>query len=107
MPVESAADRAAFFDPEEFGDTATYQPAVGSPVSIDGIYDDGFAEIDTLVEAGAASTAPTFLCPTSALPAGAAEDAGDTLTVNGLAHTVLHFENDGTGMTLVRLHKSI
>jgi hypothetical protein len=34
MAVESAEDLASFFDPEEFGSSATFTPDGGSPVSL-------------------------------------------------------------------------
>ncbi|BBK44127.1 hypothetical protein STVA_41470 [Allostella vacuolata] len=33
MPVESAADRAAFFDPSEFGAEGSYTPPAGTPAT--------------------------------------------------------------------------
>lgn len=34
MPVEDAADRAVFFDGDDFGIAATYTPAVGAGVAV-------------------------------------------------------------------------
>lgn len=41
MPVESAADRAAFFNREEFAEAALYTPPVGAPVVCTVIADRG------------------------------------------------------------------
>lgn len=41
MPVESAADRAAFFNTDEFAEAATYTPSGGSPVPCVVIVDRG------------------------------------------------------------------
>jgi len=46
MAVESTSDLNSFFDADEFGTAATYAPAVGSPVSIVGIFDNDFVEIE-------------------------------------------------------------
>lgn len=41
MPVESAADRAAFFNTDEFAEAASYTPPGGSPVPCTVIVDRG------------------------------------------------------------------
>lgn len=108
MAVEDAADRAVFVDVDDFGVTATYSLANGGDVSIDGIFDDGYATIDLERAAGfdRSSSEPQFHCRSADLPAAAQQDAGDTLTVGGLTYCVVEFMPDGTGMTVLRLSES-
>lgn len=106
MAVESAADRAAFLDADEFGAAATYTPASGTPAALDGIFDDpqinaNFNGVDV------SDSRPTFFCRSTDLPAGAVGgDAGDRLTVQGTTYRVADLEPDGQGMTRVVLGKS-
>ena len=99
MPVEGADDRAVFVAPDEFGVAAVYQPAAGDPVALDGIFDNdasrGFAD------PGLASSAPRFICPASALPAGASPD--DRLSIAGASYWVRVIDPDGTGMATLTL----
>lgn len=57
MPVESAADRLAFLDTDEFGTEATYTPFMGSPTTIQGIFSKETVEVDL-----DGTTVPTALC---------------------------------------------
>lgn len=99
MAVESAADRAVFVGPDEFGATATYTPVVGSAVAVAGIFDNG--SIDAFGEPGMVSTGPRFVCRTADLPTGAKAD--DTLTIAGTAYFVRALRPDGTGMIDLQL----
>jgi len=90
MAIEDATDRAAFFDPEEFGVAAT----IGGG-TVNGIFDNGYvAELD--VE----STRPTFTCATADVSTVA---HGDSITISGTAYTVRGIEPDGTGVTTLVL----
>ena len=54
MAVESAADRAIFFNVDDFGTAASYTPSGGSAATVNGIFDNDFVEVD----AGGASGLP-------------------------------------------------
>lgn len=96
MAVESAADRAVFFNPEEFGVEASYTLAAGgAATAIDGMFDNAADEL--LGEPGLIGRPPTFKCRSADLPAGAAK--GDTLVVNAVSHTVQEIRPDGTGVS--------
>lgn len=103
MPVESAADRAVFTSPNDFGDVGSYVTG-GGQKDIAGIYDD--PSTSTLLnEAVSLDTRPTFLCAESDLPADADADAEtDRLRLAGKGvFLVTAIEPDGQGMALLRL----
>lgn len=104
MPAETDADRAAFTDPDEFGALATYTALAGATADIAGQFDNP----SIAVFAGEITNAdrrPTFFCPSAALPAGAAGDAGDTCTIGGVTYRVADLAPDGSGFTLITLAK--
>lgn len=97
MAVETAADRAAFCNSDEFGDAADYQLGVGGSKPVSGIFDNGDGVL-SVGDAGVVSVSPRFICPTASLPAGYAE--GDTLTIGSVDYTIASPPlDDGTGMT--------
>ena len=103
MAVESAADRLAFLNPDEFGVEASYTLDGGPAVTINAIFDAehtlaGIGDID------AATVEPQAVVRTADLPEGHGD--GDTFTLNGTAYTVRFPEPDGTGMTVLRLEKA-
>ena len=59
MAVETAAERAAFFDAEEFGVTAMYTAVGLGPIPVDGIFTNPF-----LIESSISFPHPT---PSAAL----------------------------------------
>jgi len=107
MAVESAADRAAFFDTDEHGLAATYTPAGGEASTVNGIFTDGFAEILEGEYAGHEASQPIFICQTSDV---SGVDEGDALALTdniGTARTftVKAVEEDGTGITKLVLEE--
>lgn len=108
MPIETDTDRAVFVNASDFGVEAVYTVAGG--VASDpfaGIFDDpsiGVAVGDMGVVTNDAK--PTFFCPSSSIPSGADENAGDTLMVNGRTYVVVAINPDGQGMVQVRLGAS-
>ena len=99
MAVEFAADRAIFFDVDDFGVTATYTRGA-TPSTVIGIFDNTYVTVD-IAEVGYASAEPEFLMQSSQVPSGAIP--GDTLTVNATAYIIRNIEPDGTGITRLRL----
>ena len=103
MAVESAADRLAFLDTDEFGVSATYALAndLGSKI-VQGIFDIEFEEVvENEFGAGVATHPPRFRMPTADLPSGYGD--GDELNVNAVTYTIRAHERDGTGMVSLRL----
>jgi hypothetical protein len=106
MPVESAADRAAFLSSDDFGAQAVYTPAGGAASDpIDGIFDNPQLDVVLGENAATSDSRPTFFCRSADIPAGAAAgDAGDRLAiVDGDTFAVIDLQPDGQGMTLVTL----
>lgn len=103
MTVESAADRLAFLNGEEFGTAATYLPAAGGALALAGIFDRPHRHV-VLGEAAVSMREPTYLCRADDLPAGyeTGEDRGQ-LTVDGTTYTIVDVRPDGTGMVLLVL----
>jgi hypothetical protein len=99
VAVETAADRAVFFDVDDFGVAATYRRGVTNS-TVNGIFDNEFVQV-TVGEVPYDSTEPVFVCQTSSLPTG--YTVGDRLTVSGVYYTIREFQPDGTGMHKLRL----
>ena len=85
MAVESAADRAIFFDVDDFGTAASYTPSGGSAATVNGIFDNDFVEVDTGGGVGIALQQPRFLCRTADVSSAA---EGDALVVSAVNYTV-------------------
>lgn len=106
MPVESAADRAAFLSPDEFGTAATYTPAGGVAAALTGIFDNPAQS--QFSGPGLETSAPTFLVRTDDLPAAAVAgtNTGDRLVIAGQLWIPREFMPDGTGMTVIALRRT-
>ena len=96
--IESAADRAVFVNPDDFGVTASYGAS-----AINGIFDSNYfaAEIGLPVPIEGARL--RFLCRSADLPGNAAH--GDTLTIGSDSYKVREIQADGTGMTALVIEK--
>lgn len=104
MPVESAADRAAFVSADDFGVAATWVSAGGS-ATVNGIFDAEYQLLTTaLLDEGQEGATPVLHCRTADIPADAAH--GDTVTIDSTDYTAVEFKPDGTGMSLVRLQEA-
>lgn len=103
MAVESATDRAAFVNPDEFGVTAVYTTAAGADSDLDGVFAEPFATAFGVGGAGIATSEPRFTCRSADLPAAAA--VGDRLAVSDRSFRVATIEPDGTGMTALQLEE--
>lgn len=105
MTVESAADRAAFLDADEFGVEGTYTPAGGFGSTVVGIFERPHLNRAFGNDGPALSDAePTFTCRSIDLPVGAAGgDCGDRMAIGADNYRVIDLRPDGTGMTLITL----
>lgn len=105
MGVESASDRATFFDAAEHGVTASYTLAAGgAPIDVEGILDDEYAAVGLNIEVEMAGSDPMFTCPIASLPGG--HGVGDTLEIHGVTHVYREPKPDGTGLITIRLQKT-
>ena len=103
MAVETAADRAALFEIDDFGIVAYYLRGRITHRVI-GIFDNIYVTVD-IAEVGYASAEPEFLMQSSQVPSGAVQ--GDTITINSIAYIVRNIEPDGTGITRLRLQTPV
>lgn len=97
--VESAADQLGYLSP--WGDSAVFGTGT-SAITVVGIFDDKFEMVDELglhIE----SSEPQFECRTSDV---ATVTNGEQCVINSVTYQVTTLEADGTGMTLVTLHKA-
>lgn len=102
MAVESADDRAIFFDVDDFGTAATYTPSGGVAATVNGIFDNDFVEVDAGGGVGIALQQPRFLCRTADVSTAA---EGDAIVISTVAYTVRIVQDDGTGITTLVLEK--
>lgn len=100
MPVETSADRLIMLN--DFGVNVTYTVQNGSPVTIKGIFDNQFIEVDSGGSVGFAVQEPRLHCRTEDVP-NATE--GDTFVVSGVTYLSRVVQDDGTGMTLMQLER--
>lgn len=100
MAVESAADRAIFFEVDDFGTAASYTPSGGVAATINGIFDNDFIEVDAGGGVGVALQQPRFLCRTADVSSAA---EGDALVINTVNYTIRIVQDDGTGITTLVL----
>ncbi|MCA9511463.1 MAG: hypothetical protein KC560_12215 [Myxococcales bacterium] len=102
MAVETAADRAGYFDTEDFGVEATVAPVGGGAAyAVRGILD---AESNPLeLEGGGFVMARElrFHCATESL---ANPQKGDAITINGTTYTVVWVQDDGANLAELGLH---
>lgn len=94
-----------FFNTDEFAVTASYLYKDGNSQVLKGIFDNEFMMVD--VEAGAEiqSAHPVFWIQSSDLKK--APDRGDELTIEGIIYKVITGEPDGTGVTMLQLHRKV
>jgi hypothetical protein len=117
MPVETAADRLAFLNVDEFGVEATYRPSIGGlSWVIQGIFDSDASVIEVGGEVPVQSRRPRLVCRVDDITDGGNEN--DTVTLSsaqllaaGLdtnaagTYRVIVVQPDGTGMVELALEK--
>lgn len=112
MPVESAADRAVFVNPDEFGVTASYVAAGEAAEAIDGQFHEPFSvALQSGFEGvGVETSQPVFVCRSADLPEAARENEGDVLVLTHQSverrFFVRTMRPDGTGMTSIVLEET-
>ena len=104
MAIENAAERAIFFDTDDFAVASTYTPSGGSASTVNGIFDNEFFEVDPISGVGVVSSQPRFHCASADLPGAAAQ--GDAITISGTAYTVKVIQAEGTGVTTLVVEKN-
>jgi len=92
MPIETDADRAAFFDPTEWGESAVYTPAGGQAVDVTVVRGRAH-EIADLGVVGINLPAEKALIRASEVAAPA---PGDTLDIGDVVYRVERADQDAT-----------
>lgn len=100
MPVESAADRLAMLT--DFGQSVTYTRQGGQAVTITGIFDNDYAEVDAGGMVGFAMQQPRLVVRTSDVSSAT---EGDTFVISGVTYLSRVVQDDGTGITFIVLEK--
>ncbi len=91
----------AFFFTVDFAVAATFTPLVGSPSTVNGIFDDDyFDEVGGSV--GIEGSQPRFTCKLEDI---SAVEQGDALTVSGISYLIVNVQKDGTGLVVLVLEE--
>ncbi len=85
MAIESASDRAEFFNTDDFGVAAVYQET-----TIKGIFGNEFVEIN-----GVESSRPTYLTAVTDVPD---DPHGNTIVINAINYKIVGHQPDATGL---------
>jgi hypothetical protein len=93
------ADRAVR---QVLGSAITYTPGVGSPVTVQGVFDAAYVRADA-GQAGVSTASPAVFLRLSELPTDPREDS-PTVTVGGVDYSVHEVEPDGLGGVRLLLH---
>lgn len=90
---------------DAFGESVTYTPQGGSPVSLSGIFNAQTEVIEDDAGVPVRSWLPSLGFKKSAI-APATAKAGDAVTARSTSYKVRAVEDDGEGMIRVLLHRS-
>jgi hypothetical protein len=104
LRIESDEDRAAFMDPDEFGEHVSYRQGGLDVTSFYGLFEQTSATAAGEYGGAILHRVTQLTCRTQDLPTDAAD--GDTLTVRDHAYTVRTVEPDGTGLSVLRLEQA-
>ena len=107
MPVEDDADRAAFLDADEHGVVVTYTTLALAVSSFNAIFENAYEGTDAGQFAEVSTQTPQLTMQTSDVPATSAEGDRIQFTFEGVAYDLRRVgdvEDDGTGMSLMRLN---
>lgn len=77
------------------GQPVAYAPAIGAPVTVNGIFENAYQRIE-LGNPGVTSTGPMVFVRLSDLPTDLEQDT-PILTINGQRYTVKEVQRDGQG----------
>jgi len=98
MAVESAADRAVFVNPSDFGVAATYDGA-----ALNGIFDSDYFAAELGARVAVEGARLRFVCRSADLADGGVH--GKTVVIASTSYKVREVHPDGTGMTELVLEK--
>lgn len=90
-------------NPDEFGDTVTYKPLIGSIFEIKVIFDEAYQGIDSESGNTVNSTQPKVIARTSDFTTEPKQ--GDIIERNSVEYKVSQHIPDGAGISEILLHK--
>lgn len=99
MSFKTLSEQLVGLGQRVMGDDVTYSPAAGSPVTIQGIFDNAWVDIE-----GVLSLKPTLRINLADL--ASAPDKGDEVTVDEVDYRVTESRVDGHGGSTLILHKA-
>lgn len=85
------------------GDTFTYSPSVGAPVSVQGVFDASYVLVE-LGEPGVSSVTPAAFVRRSELPSDPEADENATVAVAGKVYRIREVRPDSQGGVLLLLN---
>lgn len=94
MPVEISADRAVFFDTDDFAVDATWQRGSSAAVAVVAIVDQPVRGLASGLGLGISDTARRAHLQSGQVPS---VQSGDTLTIDGLIFVIANPSTDRTG----------
>lgn len=97
-------DWDVFFDPDAFGDTATWDTQEGETENLDGIFEAAREVALSGDSVGVNATLPVLTVAETAIPSTAAQ--GDDLEVRGVNYLVSEIQPDGSGLARVILERA-
>lgn len=110
MAVEDDADRAIFFDDDDFGVVATITPNGGAPFSAQGLFSEPPSTNGIKQENGYSNQValsggkPTFRARTIDLPG--VKNGRATVVIGGVEFQAFDVKHDGYGTTIIQLMKA-
>lgn len=102
--AESPADQASFFVQDDWAVQARWQPKIGAPTMVVGIFDAEHVEVEVDTESGVAieSVNPVFNMTTASMPE---VQESDGLRIEEVDYVVREIRPDGTGVSMLRLER--
>lgn len=86
-----------------FGTDVTYTPSVGDPVTVKGVFSNGYIEVPLGNGVATATSGPTLGVKLDDLPV--APSQATRITIGGVTYRINHSEEDGQGGALLILSK--
>lgn len=94
------ADRIAL---DVLGGPVVFTPGVGSPVTVQGIFDASYRKLD-LGQPGVSTAGPAVFLELADLPSNPVTDLSATVTISGTTYTIHEVQPDGLGGVVLLLH---
>lgn len=101
--VETADDRAAFFDDEEFATPVRWVTTDGGVAAFSGIFNAPWSDEPGLATVDMTAAEPTLTCRESDVPTN--RHQGDQILIEGVWWTARELRPDETGVVIIDLQR--